>query len=533
MRYSLYLKLIIPMSGFVAGLLLLSGCASTSPASTPTASPKPLTYIGGTVYATGILSGAKVTVFDLSGQSVTTFTDAKGVYQADVSTLTPPLLVHALEAGQTNFADNSKPRGISVAALVTNPVVSDTTVNVNAFSDRVVSDIAKTLGFKGPAGLIRAGKTSGVKPEDVSARTAAARALILKALVAAKVPDAETWDPVSTPWSKEAESVLGLVRSNRGYDAASGQVGDTMLFDLTFHPISAKDTLDFERASKEQELLADKSVIRVFIAADSTCSFYESERAPRSGWGQTFQSKFASPSKVLVINSAQSGRSSRTFINEGWFRMIEPLMLPGDYLIIQFGHNDEKAGSVPSLPRDTFDIAATATYPNDVNGRVQGDDAMSFQRWLEKYIASAKAKDVTPILLTPTTRAQIDSDKKTGVFPLLKSVHYNDASNSSAKYLGDYSQTIRDTAKLNNVACIDIDAKTQAMYNAAGEPGWKQLWLAIDPAKYPFYKTGLTGNIDTPDNTHFQIAGASKVASLVIDGIKATPSLAKLAALAK
>jgi pectinesterase len=66
------------------------------------------------------------------------------------------------------------------------------------------------------------------------------------------------------------------------------------------------------------------------------------ERTPRAGWGQLFQSKFKKAAKVMVVNAARSGRSSRSFSNEGWLRMIGETILPGDYFFIQFGHNDEK-----------------------------------------------------------------------------------------------------------------------------------------------------------------------------------------------
>ena len=87
------------------------------------------------------------------------------------------------------------------------------------------------------------------------------------------------------------------------------------------------------------------------------------------------------------------------------------------------------------------------------------------------------------------------------------------------KVPGDYSQTIRDTAKLNGVALIDLDAKSMEFFNKMGEEASLDYYLAVDPVKYPFYKTE-TGSRSKPDNTHFQEKGAEAIGGLVAAGIK-------------
>lgn len=491
------------------------------------------TILKGTVFSLKPLANAQVTVFDTAGNSKATTADGLGNYELEVTELKAPLLIHAVEADIPNFSEENKLRGKNVAAILTEvrPHAVNT-ANVNPLSDRVVSDVAKTLGYKGPVGLVMAGKTAGISPTLVKEKSERTRLLVLAALKEAGVAAAGEWDAVTTPLSRQAVKVLELIRHNHGYDAASGQVGDTMLFDINFRPLSSHDVLNFKRAVGEKAKLADRNIVHIYLAADSTCSYYESERAPRAGWGQVFQSKFKNDAGVMVVNAAQSGRSSRTFINEGWLRMIEDSMLPGDYLFIQFGHNDEKGGSVNPASRDAFDIANTATYPNDAQGNRQGGD-LSFQLWLEKYIQAARDKQAIPVLLTPTTRIVLNKDKATGIFPLERSVHVNTALNSGAKYLGDFSQTIRDTARANRVTSLDIDVRTIALANTWGEPGWKTLWLAVNPQQYPYYQPGVAGNIESPDNTHFQLAGASKVGDLVIEELRRHVSLAGLAKLAK
>ncbi len=110
----------------------------------------------------------------------------------------------------------------------------------------------------------------------------------------------------------------------------------------------------------------------VFIAGDSTASEYGPERAPREGWGQQLQS-YLNPDAYVVQNHAQSGRSSRSFIEEGWLKPIEQAIGPGDVLLIQFGHNDEKLED-----------------PTRYN-----EPATAFPTWLQRYIDLARQHGAT------------------------------------------------------------------------------------------------------------------------------------------
>ena len=95
-------------------------------------------------------------------------------------------------------------------------------------------------------------------------------------------------------------------------------------------------------------------------------------------------------------------------------------------------------------------------------------------------------------------------------------------------FVGDYSQTVRDTARANNVPLIDIEAATIAFANAH-QNDWKNYWLAADPVRWPWYATQSAGTLSRPDTTHFQEAGARAVAGMVASGIKAQPALRTLA----
>lgn len=479
----------------------------------------------GTVFLLRPLISARVTVRDSTGLLRKTITDADGVYRICIDGMTAPLLIHATECGSPAAGSGAGRAGLLSA--VAGPAAL--TANVNALTERIVTDAAAAGGIVDSARLMETEAIRALTPEALGRATAKARSLVLAALGEGGLPEAERWDPTTSPWTAEAASVLCLVRHNRGYDAGSGIYSGTMLLDIAYRPLSRVDALDYRRALADKARLADPTVTHVYLASDSTCCTYESGLAPRAGWGQMLQAKFGPDARVMIVNVAQSGRSSRSFIAELWLDMIARSILPGDFLFVGFGHNDEKGGSLVPSPRDKCDIANLATYPNDARGKIQGDEGLSFQRSLEKYIALARAKKATAVLLTPTARIITEPDGKTGRFPLCGSTHATTRDSSRARYLGDFSQTVRDTARANGVPLIDLERQTVAMANDAGEPGWKRLWLAADPADYPAWPAGATGSIDTPDATHFQARGAARVADIVLVGCRAYRELARLA----
>ena len=163
---------------------------------------------------------------------------------------------------------------------------------------------------------------------------------------------------------------------------------------------------------------AAQSPHRVFIVGDSTASEYGPERAPRQGWGMQLQS-FLDPAAWQVKNHAQSGRSSRSFIEEGWLAPVEQSLSRGDVLLIQFGHNDEKIED-----------------PTRYNEPLQ-----AFPQWLMRYITLAREKGATPILITPLARRKFDHGQ-------LLDTH------------GLYSQSVRDLARHEQVGLIDLNASS-------------------------------------------------------------------------
>ncbi|MEL1262909.1 GDSL-type esterase/lipase family protein [Pseudoxanthomonas putridarboris] len=211
---------------------------------------------------------------------------------------------------------------------------------------------------------------------------------------------------------------------------------------------------------------------QVFIAGDSTASEYGPERTPREGWGQQLQAFL--DDAYIVRNHARSGRSSRSFIAEGWLDGIAGEMRAGDVLLIQFGHNDAKAED-PSR---------------------YSEPQAAFPEWLGRYLALARAKGAMPILVTPVARRTFDDHGR------LLDTH------------GVYAQAVRDLAARENVALIDLAALSMDWLRALGDEASKAYFMHVPERQQQ-------------DDTHFQTRGATMVACLVVSGWKRIdPSLA-------
>ncbi len=204
---------------------------------------------------------------------------------------------------------------------------------------------------------------------------------------------------------------------------------------------------------------------RVFVAGDSTASAYPPERAPREGWGMRLQPYLADGWEVR--NHAQSGRSARSFIEQGWLDGIARELRRGDVLLIQFGHNDAK-------------VEDPARY---------NDPAVAYPHWLMRYVSVARGRGATPVLVTPVARRKFDGTQ-------LLDTH------------GPYPQAVRDLAAREDVALVDLTASSMHWLRALGDAASKPYYLHVPAQKQA-------------DDTHFSEAGARAIACLVASGWRA------------
>ncbi|QDX29195.1 pectin acetylesterase PaeY [Dickeya poaceiphila] len=494
------------------------------------------TLISGQVAYRDIRFPATLLIKDQRGIARNVTTDLQGRFYADVSSLVTPLRLSAVEAGGQHCLASNQLRAVCLSALV--PQLRnghDNRININPLTDRILSDVAASVGYIGPQQLIDATTLPSLSTTAWETAYHEFHAGFDEALKQAGMTVPSEFDPLTYPdaLTPAFTQILQVINHARNYHNDSGQAGHTVLTDITFRPIiglnasGSYEPLDLTRASQYRNAL-EQAHTRIFIVSDSTAATYEEARFPRMGWGQVFEQQFLPDSPIAIVNGARSGRSSRDFYYEGWFRQMESFMRPGDYLFIGMGHNDQNCDSQKAV-RGAADVANLCTYPNNADGSPQypqGKPEMSFQISLERYIHYARSHQMIPVLLTPTARVK-NAEGKSGT-PAVHSHLTKQNKAGGYAFVGDYSQTIRDTASKNQVPLLDVETATLALANQGDGQQWQQYWLAVDPERYPYYRD-QAGSLTQPDTTHFQQKGAQAVAAIVADQIKATPSLRELA----
>jgi lysophospholipase L1-like esterase len=187
-------------------------------------------------------------------------------------------------------------------------------------------------------------------------------------------------------------------------------------------------------------------------------------------WGQMIPSFFKS-GKVVIADNAVSGSTLGAFIGEKRLQKIMSVIKPGDYLFVEFAHNDQKPGAHEK---------PYTTYNN----------------LMKRFIDSARAYGAIPVLVTSTSRRFFDS---TG--------HVKNT-------LGDYPAAMRYEAKKDDVPLIDLNTMTADLYNALGPDKSRELFVQFPAGTFPGQVKELA------DNTHFNDFGAYELAKCMVEGIK-------------
>lgn len=209
----------------------------------------------------------------------------------------------------------------------------------------------------------------------------------------------------------------------------------------------------------------------VYLAGDSTVMSYGSGNYPMQGWGGRLHDYFTSG--VSFNNRAIGGRSSKSFIDEGRLSSILSVIKPGDYLFVQFGHND--GYSDPRLHTDPY---------------------TTYKTYLSMYIDLSRQYGAIPVLVTPMGR------------------RYYDSSGRFINHFADRTAAMKQLAAEKNVPLIDLNSKSIAFYNGIGVAATTDVFLYAAAGQYPNYPNGVA------DSTHFQEYGAGQLARLVVQGIQ-------------
>jgi len=233
----------------------------------------------------------------------------------------------------------------------------------------------------------------------------------------------------------------------------------------------------------------------IFIIGDSTAAQKDLSKGKlERGWGMALQAYF--DDNIRVDNHAVNGRSSLSFINEGrWDKVLEQLK-PGDYVIIQFGHNDEK----PQADRHT-------------------DPGSTFDYNLARYVRETREHGGIPVLMNPVVRRNFavvaprnDDDER------LRNTTFADGAaitegDSLIDTHGLYRVAPRDVARRMNCHFVDANQITHQLEQSLGREGSKRLHMWFLPGTEPTEPKGKQ------DNTHYNIYGAHQVARLLADAL--------------
>ena len=217
------------------------------------------------------------------------------------------------------------------------------------------------------------------------------------------------------------------------------------------------------------EIKPNKTAATIFLAGNSTV--VDQDKEPWAAWGQMFP-RFFLPSKVAVANYAESGETLMAFKGERRLEKIWSLAKPGDYLFIEFTHNDQKQGANHLDPFTTY------------------------KQTLQEWAAEARQRKMIPVFVTSMHRRNFDS------------------AGHIINTLADYPEAMRQTAKEKNVALIDLNAMSKILYESWGPEQSLRAFVHYPAGSFPGQTAALA------DNTHFSTYGAYELARCVVEAIK-------------
>ncbi len=262
---------------------------------------------------------------------------------------------------------------------------------------------------------------------------------------------------------------------------------------------------------------------KIYFVGDSTvCSFGDTDVAlyiPRYGYGTQLYN-YVNCEANQIVNLALSGRSSYSFTKEGNYSTLTSGITAGDYLLIGFGHNDEKF-EVDRYADPTLASDDTST----MIGTYNAERAVSFKYILKHYyIDVAKAAGATPILCTPIVRLSNDSSKYDSDHTTTSKTNYQDSTSKVTTDWngGNYAQAIRDLAQEEGLTCIDLTTTTKNDYKTIGYDEAIK-YHSIKSGKWTdATKTAIEADLTSVDNTHTNRYGAKMNAYHIASAIKAS-----------
>lgn len=213
--------------------------------------------------------------------------------------------------------------------------------------------------------------------------------------------------------------------------------------------------------------------LKLHLVGDSTMSDKPNLAYPERGWGQLLP-QFLSP-QLTVVNHAANGRSTRRFLNEGRWQLLLSELSKGDYVLIQFGHNDSKQS----------DPARYAAADSD------------YQVFLQQFISDVRERGATPMLASSICRRNFAED------------------GSLKRDLAEYATAAAGVAKQTEVSYFDLQQQSCSLWQQLGKAAAQPYFIQVPADLYAKFPDG------TEDNTHLSVQGASKMAQFFVRDLKA------------
>ena len=211
----------------------------------------------------------------------------------------------------------------------------------------------------------------------------------------------------------------------------------------------------------------------LFLAGDSTMADKdELEASPERGWGQVFPT-FLDTSRICVQNHARNGRSTKSFINEGRWDTLAARIKPGDFVIIQFGHNDQK-----------------------LNDSTRYSDLDAYKANLTRMVNDVRQRQAQPVLATSVVRRAFTDGGQ------------------CQNTLEGYPEAMRQTAAGLNVPLLDMNQMSAQWLEQTGEEASKNYYMHVQPGTWSKFPDGKV------DDTHFNEAGALVMAGMAAQAIR-------------
>ena len=267
----------------------------------------------------------------------------------------------------------------------------------------------------------------------------------------------------------ETKTISFLVnkRSPRINDKESVRIKERELTKLNWDDLLTFEITGDAQGVQKIEVEKDTVAPTVFLCGNSTVVDQDDE--PWASWGQMITRWFND--SICFCNLAESGETASTFISVGRLKKGLSMMKPGDYIIMEFGHNDQKQKTPGS-----------GAYYN-------------FATALKTFVDEARKRGATPIFITPTQRRMFDEKGK------IRETH------------ADYPEAMAWVAKRENCMLVDLHQMTRTLFEAMGVEESKRAFVHYPAGSYPGQTTAFA------DNTHFNPYGAYQIAKCVIEGL--------------